>query len=179
MSNKFGVVRQLGYVVKDIEKAMEHWIKLGVGPWFYKEDVGSTEYRYYGKPSRIPKLSIALANSGDLQIELIQQRDDAPSLYLDTLERNGEVAQHVAYWTADRFDEICANLKEQGYVEGHAGRMGATRGPYAYFVHPDFPSGMIEVSDSSGGKAEYFAEVRKASEGWDGSDPIRRVGAPR
>ncbi len=179
MSIFFGAVRQIGYVVKDIEKAMDHWIKLGVGPWFYKEDVGSTEYRYYGKASPIPKLSIALANSGDLQIELIQQRDDAPSLYRDSLAKNGEIAQHIAYWTPDRFNEICQHLKDLGYVEGHAGRMGANRGPYAYFVHPDLPSAMFEISDSSGGKAEYFAEVRKASENWDGKDPIRRVGAPK
>jgi hypothetical protein len=179
MSIFFGAVRQIGYVVKDIEKAMDHWIKLGVGPWFYKEDVGSTEFRYYGEASRIPKLSIALANSGDLQIELIQQRDDAPSLYLDSLAKNGEIAQHIAYWTPDRFDEICQHLKNLGYVEGHAGRMGANRGPYAYFVHPDLPSAMFEISDSSGGKAEYFAEVRKASENWDGKDPIRLVGAPK
>jgi hypothetical protein len=158
---------------------MDQWVKLGVGPWFYKEDVGSTEFRYYGKESRLPKVSIALANSGDLQIELIQQRDDAPSLYRDSLAKNGEIAQHVAYWTVDRFDEICQRLTALGYIEGHSGRMGANRGPYAYFLHPDLPSAMIEISDSSGGKAEYFAEVRKAAENWDGKDPIRRVGAPK
>lgn len=179
MSKFFGAVRQVGYVVKDIEKAMDHWVKLGVGPWFYKEDVGSTEFSYYGKPSRLPKVSIALANSGDLQIELIQQRDDAPSLYLDSLARNGECAQHVAYWTPDRFQEICKHLLELGYVEGHAGRMGVNRGPYAYFIHPEIPSAMFEISDSSGGKAEYFAEIKRAADNWDGSDPIRRIGAPK
>lgn len=177
MSKFFGTVRQVGYVVKDIESAMQHWVKLGVGPWFYKEEVNSTEFTYYGKPSPLPKLSIALANSGDMQIELIQQRDDSPTLYLDTLKRNGECAQHVAYWTLDKFDEICRHMLECGYVEGHAGRMGAGRGRYAYFVHPDLPSAMFEISESSGGKAEYFAEVKRASEGWDGAEPIRRIGA--
>jgi hypothetical protein len=179
MSTLFGAVRQVGYVVKDIEKAMAHWVGLGVGPWFYKEEVGSTEFRYYGKPSRLPRLSIALANSGDLQIELIQQRDDAPTLYLDTLARNGECAQHIAYWTMDGFDAMCRQLLEQGYVEGHAGRMGANRGRYAYFIHTELPSAMFEISESTGGKAEYFDEIRRASQGWDGKDPIRRVGAPR
>src|SRR4051812_37979869 len=121
MSKLFGSVRQVGYVVRDIEQSMQQWVRLGVGPWFYKEDVVSTEYRYYGQPSALPKLSIALANSGELQIELIQQRDDVPTLYRDTLQRNGEVAQHVAYWTRDRFDEFSAHLLSLGYVEGHAG----------------------------------------------------------
>jgi hypothetical protein len=174
MSNLFGPVRQVGYVVKDIEKAMDHWVALGVGPWFYKEAVESTEFRYRGKPSRLPKLSIALANSGDTQIELIQQRDDAPTLYLDTLAQSGECAQHVAYWTHDHFDAWCAQLLDLGYVEGHAGRMGATRGRFAYFLHRDFPSAMVEISEQTGGKGEYFELIRQAALTWDGRDPIRR-----
>lgn len=176
MSQLFGPVRQVGYVVQDIEAAMQHWVALGVGPWFYKAQVESTEFRYHGQPSRLPALSIALANSGDLQLELIQQRDDAPTLYRDTLARNGEGAQHVAYWTMDHFDAWCRQLLERGYIEGHAGRMGAGRGRFAYFVHPGLPSAMIEISESTGGKAEYFAQVRQAALDWDGSDPIRRIG---
>jgi hypothetical protein len=177
MSMLFGGVRQVGYVVRDIEKAMAHWARtLGVGPWFYKEEVGTTQFNYYGKPSRLPRLSIALANSGDLQIELIQQRDDAPSLYLDSLQRGGEGAQHLAYWTDTGFDDSVARLLSVGYVEGHSGRMG-TRGRFAYFVHPDLPSGMFEVSEMARGKGEYFREIRQAAEAWDGSDPIRRVAA--
>jgi hypothetical protein len=178
MSLLFGPVRQVGYVVKDIESAMAHWVALGVGPWFYKERVVSTEFYYYGQPSRLPELSIALANSGDVQLELIQARCDAPSLYRDTLQRNGECAQHVAYWTRDDFDLHCQRLLDRGYVEGHSGRMGVNRGRYAYFLHPALPSAMIEISESTGGKGEYFEQIRKASVDWDGSDPIRRMDAP-
>lgn len=174
MTMTFGSVRQVGYVVKDIEQAMRHWSDvLGVGPWFYKEDVGTTEFRYYGKDSRPPQLSIALANAGDLQLELIQQRDDAPSLYRDSLQRSGECAQHVAIWTMDRFDEMAQAFRDRGYVEGHGGRMGS-RGRFSYFVHADLPSGMFELSELTGGKGEYFAEIRAASQAWDGADPIRR-----
>jgi len=174
MSRIYGGVHQVGYVVKDIEKAMHHWAtRLGVGPWFYKEDTGMCEFRYYGKPSEFPKLSIALAQSGDVQIELIQQRNNAPSLYLDTLKNNGEVAQHIAFATRDEFDLYCAKLVKAGYVEGHAGRMAPNRGRFAYFVHPELPSGMFEVSELSGGKAEYFEKIRVASIGWDGKDPVR------
>lgn len=177
MSILFGPARQVGYVVRDIEQAMHEWVRLGVGPWFYKAEVVSTEFRYYGQPSALPQLSIALANTGDLQIELIQQRDTAPTLYLDTLARNGEGAQHLAYWTHDHFDAWCAALVERGYVEGHAGRMGAQRGRFAYFVNPALPSAMIEISESTGGKGEYFEQIRRAAQGWDGTEPIRRVGA--
>jgi hypothetical protein len=174
MSRLLGGGRQVGYVVKDIEKAMELWsTKLGVGPWFYKREVGTTEFRYHGKESPLPDLSIALAYSGEMQIELIQQRNDAPSLYRDTLERNGEVAQHIAYWTYTDFDVWCERLSKDGFLEGHAGRMGAKRGRFAYFIHPELPSAMIELSESTGGKGEYFEKIKQASLNWDGRDPIR------
>lgn len=173
MSTLFGAMRQVGYVVRDIEQAMARWVDLGVGPWYYAEKVGTTEFRYRGADSRPPELSIALANSGEMQIELIQQRCDAPSLYLDTLARNGECAQHVAYWTMDRFDAMGAQLLERGYIEGHAGRMGP-RGRFGYFEHPGFPSTIVEISEGTGGKAEYFEQIRRASQDWNGLDPIRR-----
>ena len=120
MSLFYGGARQVGFVVRDIERAMAHWSRaLGVGPWFYKAAVGTTEFRYYGQAqTHLPDLSIALANSGELQIELIQQRNDAPSLYLDTLARNGECAQHIAYWTEDRYDAMHAQLLESGRPVG-------------------------------------------------------------
>ena len=179
MSLLFGGVCQIGYVVRDIEKAMRHWSDvLGVGPWFYKKEVGTTEFRYYGQASALPDLSIALANSGGVQIELIQQRNDAPSLYLDSLKNFGEGMQHIAYWTHDRFDEFAERLRASGYVEGHGGRMG-TRGRFAYYVHAELPGNIVEISEMAGGKGEYFAAIAEAAKDWDGADPIRRIGAPQ
>lgn len=172
MSRHFKGIRQVGYVVKDIEAAMTYWSEaVGVGPWFYRKVVDTTEFNYHGKPSAFPELSIAVANSGDLQIELIQQHNDAPSLYLDTLKQNGEVAQHIAYWTLDEFDAYCAQLKATGHVEGHSGRMGQ-RGRFAYFVHPDCPSALVEVSELQGGKAEYFERVKQAADDFTGDDAV-------
>ena len=78
MSRIFGEMRQIGIVVKDIDNAMKHWVEVcGVGPWFYAEQLPLDEFRYKGRPYDL-KVSIALANSGDVQIELIQQRNDVP-----------------------------------------------------------------------------------------------------
>jgi hypothetical protein len=174
MIQSFNGVRQIGYVVSDIEKSMRHWIKnLGVGPWFYRKEMTPLEFRYYGKSLEKPKFSIALAQAGEVQIELIQSHNDAPSLYRDTLEKNGEGAQHVAFWTMNDFDKWCQCLLDLGYIEGHGGRMDSVRGRFAYFVHPELPSGMFEISESTGGKAEHFEKIKRAALGWDGSDPIR------
>jgi hypothetical protein len=101
MSRLFGPMRQNGYVVRDIEAAMKHWIDvLQVGPWFYIDRVQTDWFRHRGQDSAL-ELSIALANSGDLQIELIQQRNDAPSMYKEFLDSGREGLQHVAFWSTD------------------------------------------------------------------------------
>ena len=94
MSRLFGSMRQVGIVVRDIEKAMRHWVVVGgVGPWFYAEQLPMDEFRYKGRIHDL-KVSIALANSGDVQLELIQQRNDVPSLYRDFLAAGHEGMQH-------------------------------------------------------------------------------------
>ncbi len=45
MSRLFGPMRQVGIVVRDIEKAMRHWVEVcGVGPWFYTEQLPMDEF---------------------------------------------------------------------------------------------------------------------------------------
>ncbi len=171
----YGTIRQVAYVVRDIERAMAHWSgTLGVGPWFYKPEVGITTFRYRGQPSPPPSVSIAFANSGDLQVELVQQRDDRPSMYTDFLRLQGEGAQHIAFWTYE-FDTLAERLLASGYTEGHAGQIGQ-RGRFAYFAHADLPGNVVELSEQTGGKAEFFREVAQAALQWDGKDPIRRIG---
>ena len=69
MSRLFGPLRQMGYVVPDVEAAMKHWVEVcGVGPWFYADRLPLTSFSYGGKRYDDIHLSIALANSGEMQI---------------------------------------------------------------------------------------------------------------
>jgi hypothetical protein len=185
MSRIFGDVRQNGYVVPDIEAALDHWVRvLGVGPFYYFERVSVEEFRYRGEPSPID-VSIALANSGALQIELIQQRNDAPSMYRDFLarERRGGL-QHVAYWT-ETFDTDMQRLLGLGFEVGQSGQIGAD-GRFVYFdTEGDSkhdgkgdvgacPGTVVELSEISGAKGSFFAHLAKKAATWDGSDAILR-----
>jgi len=99
VSRIFGAVRQNGYVVQDIEAAMDHWINvMGVGPWYYIRHVQTDYFCHRGVDTPV-EMSIAPANSGDLQIELIQQRNAAPSMYKEFLDAGHEGLQHMSYWT--------------------------------------------------------------------------------
>lgn len=174
MSRIFGAVRQNGYVVRDIRAAMNHWIEvLGVGPWFYIDRVKTDWFRHRGVDSKV-EMSIALANSGDLQIELIQQRNDAPSMYKEFLDSGREGLQHLAYWTT-AYQGLYDRALALGYKVGHEGQIGGEQGRFAYFDTGVHPGTVVEISDISGNKGRFFDHVRRAATDWDGSEPIREV----
>ena len=174
MSRIFGAVTQNGYVVRDIRAAMDHWVNvMGVGPWFYVPLVKTDYFRHRGVASDM-RMSVALANSGDLQIELIQQRNDAPSLYKEFLDAGHEGLQHMAYWTRD-YQGVYDKALSLGYTVGHEGQIGGEQGRFAYFDTQAHPGTVVELSDISGSKGKFFDHIRRAAEGWDGSDPIREV----
>jgi hypothetical protein len=174
MSRIFGPVRQNGYVVSDIQTAMDHWIKvMGVGPWYYIDRVKTDYFRHRGRDSGI-EMSIALANSGSLQIELIQQRNDAPSMYREFLAAGREGLQHMSFWTTD-YQALYDRALTLGYKVGHEGQIGGEKGRFAYFDTEIHPGTVIEISDISGGKGRFFERIRQAAADWDGADPIRLV----
>lgn len=171
MSRFFGEIRQLGYVVKDIEAAMKYWSEtLGVGPWFYNPKVPIKNYSYKGDAYE-PHNSVALANSGFVQVELIQTRNDVPSMYRDFLQTGNTGLQHVAYWTKN-YDADLKRLIEQGFNPVMQGEVGEN-GRFVYFDTEYHPGTVIELSEVAGPKGRLFDLIRNASEQWDGTDPIR------
>ena len=174
MSRIFGPVCQNGYVVRDIRSVMDHWINVvGVGPWYYIDRVKTDYFRHRGRESDL-EMSIALANSGALQIELIQQRNAAPSMYTEFLDAGREGLQHMSFWTID-YQALYDRALALGYKVGHEGQIGGEKGRFAYFDTEAHPGTVIEISDISGGKGRFFERIRQAAANWDGTDPIRLV----
>jgi len=172
MSRLFGELRQMGYVVPDVKAAMQYWAgTCGVGPWFYADKLSVTSFTYGGKRYDDIHVSIGLANSGAMQIELIQQRSDHPSMYLDFLATNPRGGlQHWSSWP-ENYDELYEQALKNGFVVGQEGN--APRGRFVYFRNESHPGTVIEMSHATPERRRIFDAVRAAAIGWDGSDPIR------
>ncbi len=172
MSRFFGEIRQVAYLVPDIEAAMDHWSRvLGVGPWYYNPRVPIRNYHYRGERHE-PHNSVALANAGSLQIELLQPRNDVPSMYRDFLRAGHQGVQHVAYWT-EAFDADLARAQAAGFTVCMGGEVGEN-GRFVYFEdRSSLPGTTIELSEVAGPKGRLFKLIREAAAGWDGSDPVR------
>ena len=122
------------------------------------------------------EMSVAVANSGDIQIELIQPSNDAASVYKEFLDSRREGMQHIAYWTTD-YQVLYDKAISLGYKVAQEGSIGGEKGRFAYFDTQAHPGTVVEISDISGSKGSFFEHIRKVAAGWDGSDPIREVGA--
>ncbi|WP_332838934.1 VOC family protein [Nocardia bovistercoris] len=167
-----GPVRQLGYVVADIDAAMRSWIRLGVGPWYVLRALPQRA-RYRGAPCDVV-VTVAFAHSGDLQLELIQQEDETPSIYTEFLGDGPGGFHQLAWWSTD-FEATVEAVRAAGYESVWSGGSdGGVR--YAYFEPRDEIATVLEISEYTDSTAGLARMLRAAADGWDGDDPIRTLG---
>ena len=151
---------------------MQHWSQtLGIGPWFYSERFAFDKFLYGGEGFDGIELSVAMTNSGDMQIELIEQRCQTPSMYLDFLANSGEGLQHIAFWPDD-YEAAYRQALESGYEVGQEGQL--PRGRFAYFKSVGHAGTVFEFNEITPVRREIINTIRQAALDWDGSDPIRR-----
>lgn len=175
MSTIFGKLIQTAYVVKDIEAQLKHWTEnLGIGPWFYRELVPLETFTYRGETSDL-QMAIALGYSGDMQFELIQQLNDAPSVYKEFLEKVGEGQQHYGF-DVDDLDASIEKGRGLGYQLEQQGFI-TNSGDFAYMslgsVGDYLPGTMIEFIPMPDARRKSWEIIKSWSVDWDGSDPVR------
>ena len=169
-----GPIMQNGFVVADLEAAVHHWTtKLGVGPFFVLEHIPFGTLYLRGRPVSFD-MSVAVAQWGEMQIELIVQHDETPSIYSEFRSRHGTGLQHVGVMTAS-LDAQLADLKLRG-IEPVQWGSTTTGIRFAYVNTDEHAGGMLELIERGPAIEAFFGMVRQASVGWDGAKPLRRLG---
>ncbi|WP_194166339.1 VOC family protein [Mycolicibacterium sp. P9-22] len=163
-------IRQLAFVVPDAEKAARrHSEILGSGPFFLVPRYKVVVHRHRGRESSLDVTS-AYGQWSDVQVEFIQMHDDAPSAYRDLFPGGGPGMHHVAVFCDSRSESV-ARLEQAGYPEALYAETAAGRGYSIIDTSKDLGH-MVELYEGSM-VAEFYRQVREASEGFDGSDPVR------
>lgn len=172
-------LRQLGLVVRDADAVMRYWSEtLGVGPFFANRRIRFEEFVYRGRPSPSPEVTLCFAQSGGLQVEIIEQHDDAPSAYRDFLSAGYEGMQHIASWFSDDAGYVAAQreLEGRGLVPVHSGKASGMEVRFCYFEAPGGGLPLLEIAQATKPEVIGFAEmIAGAGASWDGRDPIRVV----
>lgn len=170
MTQPLYTVRQLAYVVRDLDAALKYWTEqLKVGPFFLFEHCPLLDQRYYGKPANTD-VTLALGNSGDLQIELIYQHNDEPSVYKEFLDAGRVGVHHFGMMPVD-YAATCADYRARGHEAAFVCTVGGSE--LTYFNTVSTVGHYIELWDNSSVFKDLFTLVEDAAKGWDGKNPVR------
>lgn len=169
-----GTRMQLGIVVRDLDAAMAYWTNtLKVGPFVvFENSVGGRKVTYRGQVTPL-ETSLAFSYLGDIQIEMVCQRNDAPSPYKEFLDSGREGLQHIGFWP-ERFDEACRELEGQGFREVFAMYLDDGSRNVAYYETPPHIGTMVELVPWTAARAAYFGCIKSIVDHWDGTRPVRR-----
>ncbi|MGM9486845.1 VOC family protein [Ideonella sp. YS5] len=172
--SQLGPVMQLAFVPRDFDAALRHWTEtMGVGPFFRMEHIRLLDCRYRGEPCDAD-FSIALAYWGDVQIELIEQHNEAPSIYKRWRDEGREGLHHVCITVSDlaRARRVCAQAGARVEQEGHV----AGGGEVIYVDTGAGPGSLVEIIELPAATLDFFAGMREACRVWDGREPVRKLG---
>jgi hypothetical protein len=155
---------------RDIDRSMRYFIDAwGVGPWYVLRRVKSAML-YQDEPREL-EVSIAMANCGDLQFEIVAQHNDEPSLYQDALADTPELhVQHVSILKEDVVD-----TENDAYAKGWESVFETLSGPgrSVFIAHPDAPKVCIEISDCDPFKVRVREAIKQFALTWDRTNPVR------
>ena len=164
---------QLAYHVPDPFAAADCAAReQGWGPFFALEHIPLEWARHRGRGAEFDHTS-AYGQAGDLMVEFICQHGDTPSALRDMYAATERGIHHIATFVPDVRAAAAAYVAngfelalEARTKTGVEFTMVDTR---ALFGH------MIELYEPGAGLAKFYEFVRRASVGWDGSEPVRRL----
>ena len=162
---------QQAFFVPDIPSAVERWVATtGAGPFFLSPHHTTDWFEYRGEAVEAD-VSYAFGYAGDIQIQLIEQHDDTPSIYRDMFGATGSGHHHVANLVSDYSGER-RRLLDAGFVI--ACELTANGAEAAYFDTREAIGCFTEVHSDPARIVATFARWKEVQEAWDGhTDPLR------
>ncbi|OBH51779.1 glyoxalase [Mycobacterium colombiense] len=159
---------QLGHVVDDVLAAAARWAQVfGIGP-FHVMPVAE-QRATYGQEVRTVRIQVAVAQAGPVQIELIQQHCDTPSIYRQW-SRAGSSSFHQIATVTNNYDEKKSQFEAGGFdvVESISGKSRV-----AYVDTVSQFGFYTEIIEYRANFLTQLAAIAKSCAGWDGTDPVR------
>jgi len=164
---------QVGFVVDDLADMATRWAKtFRVGP-FHLMPVLEQVMTYRGEEHTV-KYRSAVAQAGPVQIELIKQLNDAPSVFREW-SREGTAAFHQLATLTHDYEAKKAHYQALGYEVVSENLTSRTR---MCFIDTLADFGFYtEVALSTPAFLANLGKISQACAEWDGTEAIRDLGA--
>lgn len=159
---------QLGFLVDNILASAKAWHELyGIGPFHIIKSPQKVSYR--GQETEL-QMRLAVAQAGPVQIELLCQGNDAPSVYRE-IYGSGEGGFHHMCSLVTDYDAALAHYRACGCevaaeVHSESLRVG--------YVDTTAAVGMMtEVVQGTDAFRQQLQRISDTCATWDGTDPLR------
>jgi hypothetical protein len=138
---------QVAYIVPELDVAIQHFSReLNIGAWVRFENLQFDYLQYRGRPSAMTS-RVAMGCTGGIMYELIQQLDELPSIYRDTVAVSGYGFHHFGKLVPS-LDAAVTDYKARGY--DLAMELGTSSGVKVGFVDTrNVLPGMMELVEMS------------------------------
>lgn len=162
---------QYAFLVEDLAKAIEYHVRtLNIGPFFILP--GRKPPRIYRGMESATETSLAMAFSGNINVELIEMHDEEPSIFLEGREKFGFGFHHHGMAHED-VEAVLPTYFAEGFTE--VSRNAVPTGGEVVFLEPPTGAmrGFLELIPANQGMDATFTRFWQAAQDWDGTDPIR------
>ena len=161
---------QIGFVVDDLLGTAAHWAQVfGIGPFHVLPPI-ETPCTYRGTDSGI-NVQVAVAQAGPVQIELVKQHCDRPSVFRDLVAK-GESRFHQLCTLTGDYERTRAHYVELGY-DAVTELLSPNGERIAYFDTVDDFGFFTEVAEWSASFVTNLDRIARTCAEWDGTDPVR------
>jgi len=148
LPKRFGDVRQIAYVVKDIDAAIAHWQTLGIGAFMVSRNISPMKNTYFrGNKAGAAPVNMAFGYSGNMQIELIEPLHDHASLYTEAINGPNKGVHHYAICVDNFAAEYHYALDNGFHAVVDSGIDGLARMSYVENLETGLIIEMIEWND--------------------------------
>jgi catechol 2,3-dioxygenase-like lactoylglutathione lyase family enzyme len=155
-------LEQIAFVVRDLDAAQRFFSQtMGIPRFYVIDHFGrrATDKTFRGHPAE-HDFTIALAYSGNTQIELIQHLS-GDTCYKEFLERRGEGMQHLGFFLEDReqHDEVLAEFHRNGMSVLQSGHFGEAS--YTYFDTESVIGAVMEIVYLDARSRELMGRIKR------------------
>ena len=163
---------QLGIVVEDLPTAVTRLQSMGVAPWYGPASPAGTGDNWVERNGKRidTRFDIAVAYSGDVQLELIEPRGPDATVYSEHLEQHGEGLHHLGFCVRDLSRRLASSnipVLQRGVLCGKA----TTR--YAYLDTTAAAGIIVELIEVKAGPITLNLAERWMKAGLWSGDTVR------
>ncbi len=169
---KIGPIVQLAWWVDDLDLAVQHWARLGAGPFFVLSHIPLERADLRGQSVSFDHSS-AYGWAGHCMVELVQVHSPGPSAFHELLPAARPVLHHIARFVPN-LDVAVTTFANQGHplaMDCHL----ADGGRFCFIDTRKVLGHYTELYEPTPALTGFYTMVERAAEKWDGSHPVRHL----